>query len=113
MVWDSVYVATKQTAGHLVVVWDQAYHCCVGTYSPSPPVGGPSFSRSLSIIYFVLDLSWMQQINPMTALPEMVYFAGDKDSCLMSQSVSCLIDYLCETDFPPHRWASSELTVKG
>ena len=40
-----------------------------------------------------------------TALREIIDFAGDKDSSLISQSVSCLIDYLCETDFPPHRWA--------
>ena len=26
---DSVYVATKQIAGHLVVVFEQAYQCCV------------------------------------------------------------------------------------
>ena len=58
-------------------------------------------SLSLSIIYFVLDLSWMDQINPMTALSEIIYFAWYNDSSL--KSVSCLIDYLCETDFPPYR----------
>ena len=49
-----------------------------------PPVGGPSFACSLSIIYFVLDLSWLQQINPMTALSEIICFAWDNDSSLIS-----------------------------
>ena len=39
------------------------------------------FNNTLAdIIYFIGDLSWMQHINPLTALPKMIYFAGDNDS---------------------------------
>ena len=51
------------------------------------------------IIYFVGDLSWMKHINPITALPEIIYFAGNNDSSQISQNVSCLIDYFFKT-FP-------------